>query len=441
LIIGRKEQREPVAKRGTLNSLAVVATSPTPLREVRGGVASEVGASVSDVPQLADILAVLERHYPASTAESWDAVGLVCGDPEADVRRVLFAVDPVAAVADEALEWGADLVVTHHPLFLRPVHGVPATTPKGRLVHRLVSNGTALFTAHTNADSAQSGVNDALAAALGLRELRPLSPHLDEPHDKLIVFVPEPDAGGVLDALTAAGAGVIGNYERCAWMTTGTGTFRPGAGANPTIGSVGAIEEVAEYRLEMVVPRRLRSGVLTALVAAHPYEEPAYDLYELAALPAGTGLGRIGVLDETETLRAFTHRVADALPATTAGVRAAGDPDAPVRTVAVCGGAGDSLLGTARKAGVDVYVTGDLRHHPASDALADGGPALVDVAHWAGEWPWLTRAADRLRDELGAGGTTVETRVSAIPTDPWTLHVPPGLSGAAVLEGGTTPER
>nr|WP_187361211.1 Nif3-like dinuclear metal center hexameric protein [Phytoactinopolyspora mesophila] len=386
-------------------------------------------------------MAVLERHYPSSTAESWDAVGLVCGDPGAEVRRVLFAVDPVADVADEAIEWGADLVVTHHPLFLRPVHGFPATTPKGRLVHRLISNGIALFTAHTNADSAESGVNDALAAALGLRELRPLSPHLSEPHDKLIVFVPEPDAGGVLDALTAAGAGVIGNYERCAWMTTGTGTFRPGAGANPTIGSVGAVEEVAEYRLEMVVPRRLRSDVLTALKAAHPYEEPAYDLYDLAALPAATGLGRIGVLDQPETLRSFTERVAAALPATTSGVRAAGDPEAHVHTVAVCGGAGDSLLDAARRAGVDVYVTGDLRHHPASDSLAGGGPALVDVAHWAGEWPWLAHAADRLRDDLASGGTTVETRVSAIPTDPWTLHVPSRPSGASVLEGGTTPER
>lgn len=393
------------------------------------------------MPQLADVLAVLDQQYPPSMAESWDAVGLVCGDPAAEVQRVLFAVDPVAAVADEAVEWGADLVVTHHPLFLRGVHGVPATTPKGRLVHRLVRNGVALYTAHTNADSAEPGVSDALATAIGLRDPRPLESHDGAAQDKLIVFVPEPDAPALLDALTAAGAGVIGNYERCAWMTTGTGTFRPGSGANPTIGEVGAVEEVPEYRLEMVVPRRLRAAVLAALVDAHPYEEPAYDLYELVSPPATTGLGRIGVLDQPEPLHAFASRVADALPATVGGVRAAGDPDLMVSTVAVCGGAGDSLLATARRAGVDVYVTGDLRHHPVSEAIDDGGPALVDVAHWAAEWPWLVSAAERLQDSLSGRGTTVETRISATPTDPWTLHVPSRPTGTFVPEGGTSTER
>ncbi|NED96563.1 Nif3-like dinuclear metal center hexameric protein [Phytoactinopolyspora alkaliphila] len=393
------------------------------------------------MPQLADVIAILEAHYPPSSAESWDAVGLACGDPAADVRRVLFAVDPVEAVAEEAIQWGADLIVTHHPLFLRGVHGVPATTPKGRLVHRLISHGVALYTAHTNADSAGDGVNDALAGALGLRGLRPLNPHAGEQLDKLVVFVPEPDTARVLDALTAAGAGVIGDYERCAWMTSGTGTFRPGPGANPTIGEVGAVEEVPEHRVEMVMPRGSRTGVVAALIEAHPYEEPAYDLYELATLPAGTGLGRIGALDEPETLRSFTRRVAAALPATVGGVRAAGDPERLVRTVAVCGGAGDSLLDTARRAGVDVYVTGDLRHHPVSESLDNGGPALVDVAHWAGEWPWLERAADRLRADMADAGTRVETRVSVAPTDPWTLHEPSRPAGALVPEGGTSPER
>lgn len=393
------------------------------------------------MPRLADVIAILEQHYPPATAESWDAVGLVCGDPDADVNRVLFAVDPVTVVADEALAWGADLIVTHHPLFLRPVHGVAATTPKGRLIHRLVSGGVALYTAHTNADAAASGVNDALAEVLGVRETRPLLPHEGAPHDKLIVFVPESDAGQVLDALTAAGAGVIGNYERCAWMTTGTGTFRPGDGANPTIGQVGAVEEVDEYRLEMVLPRDRRAGVVAALYGAHPYEEPAFDLYELAAQPADSGLGRIGVLDRPQTLREFTRRVAATLPATVAGVRAAGDPEATVRTVAVCGGAGDSLLETARRAGADVYVTGDLRHHPVSESIENAGPALVDVAHWAGEWPWLAGAAERLAAELTGRGTTVETRVSVTPTDPWTLHEPSRSVGVGVPEEGTAPER
>ena len=207
---------------------------------------------------------------------------------------MLFAVDPVMTVADEAVEWGADLLVTHHPLFLRPVHGVAATSPKGRLVHRLIGAGVALHVAHTNADSADPGVSDALARALGLGDLRPLDPQPAEAVDKLVVFVPEPDTERLIDALAAAGAGTIGAYERCAWTSAGTGTFRPGPGADPAIGSVGTIERVAETRVEMVLPRAARSAVVAALGAVHPYEEPAYDVYELAEQPGSTGIGRVG---------------------------------------------------------------------------------------------------------------------------------------------------
>jgi dinuclear metal center YbgI/SA1388 family protein len=265
---------------------------------------------------LAEVVAALEARYDPALAESWDAVGLVCGDPAETVRSVLFAVDPTSAVVDEALDRGADLVVTHHPLLLSPVHGVPADDPKGRLVHRLVRAGAGLFVAHTNADRAAGcGVNDALAAALGLRNAVPL----------------EPAPGG----------------------------------------------------------------------------------------PPGSGLGRVGVLPEPESLQAFARRVAAALPATAGGVRTAGDPDRPVGTVAVCGGSGGSLLGLAAAAGADVLLTSDLKHHPVSEALEVGGPALADVAHWASEWPWLPVAADLLRRDLG---DRVEVAVSQVRTDPWTTH-------------------
>jgi dinuclear metal center YbgI/SA1388 family protein len=375
------------------------------------------------VPTVADVVSTFDRLYDPARAESWDAVGLVCGDPEAEVRRILFAVDPAGVVADEATTWGADLLVTHHPLYLRPVHGVAATTPKGRLVHHLVRAGVAFHVVHTNADSADPGVSDALAWALGLDDLRPLEPQPVEAVDKLVVFVPELDADRLIDALAAAGAGTIGAYERCAWTSAGTGTFRPGPEADPAIGSVGTIERVAETRVEMVLPRAARSAVIAALHAAHPYEEPAYDVYELAQRPGTTGIGRIGSLHRAESLEAFVERVARALPATAAGVRGAGDLDTPVRTVAVCGGAGDPLLDAVRGSGVDAYVTADLRHHPATEVREHGSPALVDVAHWASEWPWLADAAHRLEEELAATGTTVVTRISVIPTDPWTLHV------------------
>ncbi|GAA2759770.1 Nif3-like dinuclear metal center hexameric protein [Actinopolymorpha rutila] len=271
---------------------------------------------------LARVVEVLDGLYDPRWAADWDAVGLVCGDPDAEVRRILFAVDPVAEVAREALDWPADLIVTHHPLFLRGVHGVAATTPKGRLVHSLIRAGIGLHVCHTNADAADPGVSDVLAGALGLTDLRPLDPRPDTP-----------------------------------WL----------------------------------------------------------------------GVGRVGVLPEPEPLAAFGRRVAGALPSTAHGVRVAGDPERTVATVAVCGGAGDSYLDTVRALGVDAYVTADLRHHPASEATEHpGAPALLDVAHWASEWPWLDDAAARLRAVLAERGTTVETRISTLCTDPWASHADQG---------------
>ena len=272
---------------------------------------------------LGEVLAALDARYDPALAESWDAVGLVCGDREDPVRTVLFAVDPTSAVVDEVLATGTDLLVTHHPLFLAPVHGVPADDPKGRLVHRLVRAGAALFVAHTNADRApEHGVNDALAAVLGLRDTVPLEP----------------------------------------------------AGTDPR-----------------------------------------------------AGLGRVGRLAEPVPLSRFAEMAAAALPATVGGVRAAGDPDRMVGTVAVCGGSGGSLLGAAAAAGADVLLTSDLKHHLVSDALEVPGPALCDVAHFASEWPWLPVAADVLRGDLGG---RVEVSVSARHTDPWTCAAGAGRHAA-----------
>ncbi|MET0132697.1 MAG: Nif3-like dinuclear metal center hexameric protein [Kibdelosporangium sp.] len=262
---------------------------------------------------VAEVVAALERAYPPELAESWDAVGLVCGDPAEPADRVLFCVDPDESTVAEAIELGAGLLVAHHPLLLRGVHGVPASTAKGGLVHRLIRAGVALYCAHTNADSADPGVSDALAEAIGLTVRGPL------------------------------------------------------VGEGPT------------------------------------------------------GSGRIGELPEPETFEKFVQRVADALPDTVTGARGAGDPDRLIRTVAVCGGSGDSFLPDVVKAQVDAYVTADLRHHVAGEhaGSAPGAPALVDVAHWASEWPWCRQAADVVR---AAFGSNVGTHISLRRTDPWTLR-------------------
>jgi dinuclear metal center YbgI/SA1388 family protein len=368
--------------------------------------------------RLGDVIDVLEAAYPPALAQDWDSVGLVCGDPGDDVASVTISVDATAAVVDEVPDRG--LLFAHHPLLLRGVDTVAANTTKGSLLHRMIRTGRALFTAHTNADSASPGVSDALACALGLTVEEVLAPAVGGPdNDKWIVYVPAQNADAVRQAMFAAGAGHIGDYSHCSWGVTGTGQFLPREGASPTIGSVGSVERVEEDRVEMVAPARLRGHVLAALRSAHPYEEPAFDIFAMALVPADVGLGRIGVLPKPQTLAAFVSRVHDALPGTSWGIRASGEDDAEVLRVAVCGGAGDSLLDIVAGAGVHAYVTADLRHHPADEHRRRSDVALIDVAHWASEYPWCNQAAGLLRDHFG---DSLPVRVSAIRTDPWNIE-------------------
>ncbi|MFF7329010.1 Nif3-like dinuclear metal center hexameric protein [Streptomyces sp. NPDC008150] len=288
------------------------------------------------MPRLSEVIAALENLWPAERAESWDAVGTVVGDPDQPVSRVLFAVDPVRDVVDEAVKLGADLLVTHHPLYLRGTTTVAASTFKGRVVHTLIKHDIALHVAHTNADTADPGVSDALAAALDLRVTGPLVPDAGDPEGR-------------------------------------------------------------------------------------------------------RGLGRICALDHPLTVREFAARAAERLPATAQGIRVAGDPEALVRTVAVSGGSGDSLFDHVRAAGVDAFLTADLRHHPVSEFAADRGHgphsplALLDAAHWATEWPWCELAASQLDEISDRNGWDLRVHVSRTVTDPWTAHAastPPSTPGA-----------
>lgn len=268
-----------------------------------------------------EIRRVIHEAYPPQLAESWDAVGLVCGDPTDEVNTVAFALDCTQEVADKAVELGAQMLVVHHPLLMRGVTSVAADTPKGRVIHTLIRNGVALLAAHTNADKARPGVNDKLAELVGIKPGRPIVP-------------------------------------------------------------------------------------------VEPYEN----------LDEALGLGRVGELEEPITLREFIQRVADALPETEWGVRAAGDPERVVKRVAVSSGSGDSFLNQAAALGVDVYVTSDLRHHPVDEHLRAAhlahpeGPAVVDTAHWASEFPWTTQARDIVENAL-----RVNTEIIDVRTDPWTI--------------------
>ena len=368
--------------------------------------------------RLSEVIDVLDAAYPPNLAQDWDSVGLVCGDPSETVETVTVAVDATAAVVAEVPDGG--LLLAHHPLLLRGVDTVAASTAKGSLLHQMIRTGRALFTAHTNADSASPGVSDALADALGLTVEEVLAPVSIGPGlDKWVVFVPGENADAVREAMFSAGAGHIGDYSHCSWSATGVGQFLPRDGATPAIGSVGTVERVPEDRIEVIAPSPLRGHVLASMRTAHPYEEPAFDVFELAPVPGDVGLGRIGSLARPEPLSAFVSRVHDALPGTSWGVRASGDSEATVSRVAVCGGAGDSLLDVVAGADVQAYVTADLRHHPADEHRRASEVALIDVAHWASEFPWCTQAADVIRGQFG---DALPVRVSAVRTDPWNVE-------------------
>ena len=366
--------------------------------------------------RLDDVIGVLDAAYPPQLAQSWDSVGLVCGDPGDDVESVTVAVDATPEVVAQVPERG--LLLAHHPLLLRGVDSVAASTPKGALIHQLIRSGRALFTAHTNADLAAPGVSDALAAALGLTVTDVLDPLPGGELDKWGIYVPPENAEAVRTAVFAAGAGQIGDYSHCSWSVTGAGQFLPHEGAVPAIGTVGALERLPEDRLEVIAPAGRRAHILAAMRAAHPYEEPAFDVIVLAPLPSGTGIGRVATLDVPESFATFVARVAARLPATTWGVRGSGSEDLEVSRVALCGGAGDSLLDRVARMDVQAYVTADLRHHPADEHRRHSEVALVDVAHWASEQPWCDQAAALLREQFG---DQLAVRVSDIRTDPWNV--------------------
>ena len=361
----------------------------------------------------------VQSEFPLALAESWDAVGDVCGRGEREVTGVVVCVDVTIDTVRDAIARGANYILAHHPLLLGGVTLVAPNDYKGVVLHELIENKMSLHVAHTNADIASPGVSDALGYALSLRQLEPLAAVDHQPLDKIIAFVPPDHTQAVLTALSEAGAGHIGDYDRCAYLSTGQGTFRPLVGADPHIGEIGRITDVAEVRLETVFPRAARARVVAALRRAHPYEEPAFDVLELAPTGGQLGLGRIGNLADTLTLAEFAARAADVLPVGASGVRVAGDPTKPVRRVAVCGGSGDSLLSAVESKGADVYLTSDLKHHKVSEFVADNDCALVDVSHFASEFPWCVQTAARLEHALSESGDSVAVTVSSSVTDPW----------------------
>jgi dinuclear metal center YbgI/SA1388 family protein len=365
---------------------------------------------------VAHIVRILDRLAPPRLAESWDNVGLQLGGPDWPVKKVWTALDPLPEVVAKACENEVDVLVTHHPLFFKPIKRIDCGKPLGRIVEMALSRRLAILSAHTNLDSVQGGVNDVLAGRMGLSDLRALAGPVDADMVKLVVFVPSSHVRVILDTLYASDAGRMGNYRCCTFRCDGVGTFLPEGGAVPAVGKPGSLSEVQESRIEIIVARGDLPTVVDAVKKVHPYETMAYDVYPLTVRDDQTGLGRVGRLLSPMPLDAFSARLKAALNLST--VKVVGRPDLAVETVAVCSGSGSSLMAAAIASGAQAYVSGDLGYHTARDAQ-QAGIGLIDIGHFGSEHLVVDVLATAIRDAIKASGLTATVEAANTETDPF----------------------
>jgi len=362
------------------------------------------------MPTVAEFVAYLERFAPCATAAEWDNVGLLLGDATAAVARVMTALTVTPDVAEEAVREGAHLIVAHHPVLFRGAKKLTTQTPDGQSVLPLLRAGVAVYSPHTAFDNCPGGINDGLCSRLGLANVVPLRPRDGKRQCKLVVFVPDSDLQKVSDALFAAGAGVIGQYNECSFRLAGTGTFFASDATNPTVGQKGRREQAPEWRLEVVVPEPLVSTAVKAMRGAHSYEEPAFDVYPLKPLASGAE-GRLGELPQPLTLGELAARAKQTLAAN--AVQVVGDPAREVRTVALACGAAGEFLTDAIKRKADVFLTGEVRFHDALAARA-ANVGLILPGHYATERP----AVEDLAAKLAADFPGITAWASRAERDP-----------------------
>ncbi len=332
--------------------------------------------------KLKDMIQTIELKYPTSLSESWDNVGLMVGDPERDIKKVLISIEANEAIINEAIKEQADVIVTHHPFLFKGLKRITTSDYKGRLIHSLIQHNIAIYSMHTNFDIAVDGLNDYFMELMGFSNTEILEVTSLEKLYKLVVYVPKSHEAAVRTALAQAGAGAIGNYSDCTFHMDGTGHFKPLQGANPYVGTVGELETVEEVRIECTVREAYLNSLIQQMRKVHPYETVAYDVIPLYNTGTADGIGRIAKLSNQMNLEQVALLIKEKLSMKT--IRVVGDLKKPIHTVAVVTGSGSSYLNTAMKKGVDVLITGDLKYHEAQDAL-DAGMCVIDCNHFDSE--------------------------------------------------------
>jgi dinuclear metal center YbgI/SA1388 family protein len=368
------------------------------------------------VATVADIMKIMETIAPFALAEKWDNVGLQVGERQWPVRTIWTALDPDPEVVEAACRNDVNLLITHHPLIFRALSSVDFSTPVGAVIRQAAGHRLAIFSAHTNLDSATDGINDILAARIGLNNLEVLGNVVEPEVYKLVVFVPVEYEEKVLSSLFETEAGKIASYSCCSFRNKGKGTFRPGSSSIPLYGKTSEISHVDEFRIETVAPKTILKRVISHLRENHPYETMAYDVYPLSFPEGRQGLGRVGDLDRETTLEYFALDVKERLGLES--VRVAGKPDLIVRKAAVCSGSGSSLIDRFFSSGAQVYVSGDLRYHDARASEA-AGLGIIDIGHFASEHLVVEVLSRRLQKALAETGINATVEAYGLEKDPF----------------------
>ncbi|QEH69522.1 Nif3-like dinuclear metal center hexameric protein [Cellulosilyticum sp. ST5] len=334
------------------------------------------------MPILKEIIITLEKLAPIELAESWDAVGLMLGSGQQEISKVLCALDLNEEVVEEAIQIQADCIITHHPFFFKPLKSVDLDSKTGKIIAKLIKANIAVYAMHTNYDIAEGGLNDYLCAGLGLKEVEVLQMTKQEKLCKCQVYVPITHAERVREVIVNYNQCKIGDYLGCTFMANGEGTFIPLEEAHPYIGTSGSLEKVQECVISFMVEASEVSNLMEHIQEIHPYEEVAFDVFELKHITKEYGIGRVGVLPQTLSLEAFITNIKQFF--NLSYVRVTKVKEEPViKRVAICSGSGSEYISVAaRKA--DVYITGDLKFHEAQMAYHLGIP-VIDVGHYASE--------------------------------------------------------
>lgn len=329
--------------------------------------------------KLKSLIKQIEKKYPLNLAYDWDNVGLLVGDYENEVKKIMVVLEANEEVVNEAIEKEIDLIITHHPFIFSKMKKVTTQDLKGKLIHKLIKNNISIYSMHTNFDIAFDGLNDYFVELLNLKDAKILEKTNSEVLYKLAVYVPKTHLDKVRSALGNADAGHLGNYKECSFSIEGEGRFKPCEGANPYIGEEGALESVNEVKIETIVPQKILGGVINAMIKSHPYEEVAYDLYKLENKGESVGLGRYGKLEEKMTFKDLGMILKEKL--NIKHLRVVGNLEDEISKVAIVTGSGADMVKKAFKSGCDVLITGDMKYHDAQDTL-DMGMKVIDCGHF-----------------------------------------------------------